>query len=59
MFEPKFDDFFIEIVFAEGVFQYGATRGNGHTGEDISSNLKTIGRVPLHLQDIQKEIPWT
>jgi DNA ligase (NAD+) len=49
--EPKFDGFSVEIVYADGSFEYGATRGNGHTGEDISANLKTIGSVPLRLQN--------
>lgn len=48
--EPKLDGLSVEIVYEEGKFQYGATRGNGRTGEDISENLKTIGSVPLKLR---------
>lgn len=48
--EPKFDGLSVEIVYKDGVFQYGATRGDGEVGEDISENLKTIGAVPLRLQ---------
>ncbi|HHP7234982.1 MAG TPA: NAD-dependent DNA ligase LigA [Desulfobacterales bacterium] len=48
--EPKFDGFSVEIVYEEGRFKYGATRGDGKTGEDISANLKTIGAVPLRLR---------
>jgi DNA ligase (NAD+) len=48
--EPKFDGFSVEIVYGDGVFKTGSTRGNGETGEDISHNLKTIGSVPLQLQ---------
>lgn len=48
--EPKFDGFSVEIVYENGAFRYGATRGDGQTGEDISDNLKTIRAVPLHLQ---------
>ena len=48
--EPKLDGLSVEIVYEEGRFKYGATRGNGRTGEDISENLKTIGAVPLKLQ---------
>lgn len=48
--EPKLDGLSVEIVYANGDFEYGATRGDGRTGEDISENLKTIGAVPLKLQ---------
>jgi len=48
--EPKFDGFSVEIVYENGTFKYGATRGDGKTGEDISENLKTMGPVPLRLR---------
>ncbi len=48
--EPKLDGLSVEIVYEDGQFKYGATRGDGGTGEDISENLKTIGSVPLQLQ---------
>jgi DNA ligase (NAD+) len=54
--EPKFDGFSVEIVYKEGEFQYGATRGDGKKGENISRNLKTIGAVPLKLRE-KKNIP--
>ncbi|MFW6147464.1 MAG: NAD-dependent DNA ligase LigA [Thermodesulfobacteriota bacterium] len=49
--EPKFDGLSVEIVYDHGRFQYGATRGNGEIGEDISGNLKTIKTLPMHLRD--------
>ncbi|MCF8143619.1 MAG: NAD-dependent DNA ligase LigA [Deltaproteobacteria bacterium] len=49
--EPKFDGLSIEVVYEKGRFQYGATRGNGEVGEDISENVKTIRVIPMHLQD--------
>jgi DNA ligase (NAD+) len=48
--EPKLDGLSVEIVFENGIFSYGDTRGDGQTGEDISENLKTIGPLPLRLQ---------
>lgn len=54
--EPKFDGFSVEIVYEEGRFKYGATRGDGKTGQDISENLKTIGAVPLRLRK-QGDLP--
>jgi DNA ligase (NAD+) len=49
--EPKLDGFSVELVYAEGKFSYGSTRGDGRTGEDISENLKTIPTLPLLLQE--------
>jgi DNA ligase (NAD+) len=54
--EPKFDGLSVEVAYKDGVFEYGATRGNGEVGEDISENLKTIHTVPLRFQK-SKNIP--
>jgi DNA ligase (NAD+) len=48
--EPKIDGLSVEIVYRDGQFAYGCTRGDGRTGEDISRNLKTIPSVPLQLR---------
>jgi DNA ligase (NAD+) len=55
--EPKFDGLSVELVYRDGTFQYGATRGDGETGEDVSDNLKTIRSVPLHLRNGEKLPP--
>ena len=47
--EPKLDGVAVEVVYKNGDFAFGSTRGDGVTGEDISSNLKTIKSIPLRL----------
>lgn len=48
--EPKFDGFSVEVIYRDGVFKRGATRGDGEIGEDISENLKTVRPLVLRLQ---------
>ena len=47
--EPKFDGLSVEVVYEDGRFVRGATRGNGTIGEDITANLRTIRSLPLRL----------
>ncbi|MCF8084272.1 MAG: NAD-dependent DNA ligase LigA [Deltaproteobacteria bacterium] len=54
--EPKFDGFSVELVYEGGELRYGATRGDGEVGEDITHNVKTISSVPLHLRK-KKDVP--
>lgn len=49
--DPKFDGLAISIVYEHGVFVRAITRGDGTTGEDVSSNVKTIKNLPLRLLD--------
>ncbi|MCG3187182.1 MAG: DNA ligase [Rhodocyclaceae bacterium] len=47
--EPKFDGVAVSLLFEEGRFVRGATRGDGTQGEDITANLRTIRSIPLRL----------
>ena len=47
--EPKFDGLAVSLVYEQGVFRRGATRGDGYTGEDVTANLRTVRTVPLRL----------
>jgi len=47
--EPKIDGASIALIYENGVFIRGATRGDGIQGDDITSNLRTIRSVPLRL----------
>jgi len=53
--EPKLDGLSVELVYENGVFTVGATRGDGYVGEDVTQNLRTIKQVPLRL--LSDEIP--
>ena len=45
--EPKLDGLAVEIMYDDGRFILGSTRGDGVIGEDITLNLKTIKALPL------------
>jgi len=47
--EPKFDGLAVELVFNNGIFALGSTRGDGVVGEDVTLNLRTIRSIPLRL----------
>ncbi|MGH7929011.1 MAG: NAD-dependent DNA ligase LigA [Candidatus Binatia bacterium] len=48
--ETKIDGVAVELVYLDGKFSIGSTRGDGINGEDITLNLKTIRSVPLALR---------
>jgi DNA ligase (NAD+) len=49
MCEPKMDGLAIELVYVNGLLTVAATRGDGLTGEDVTSNIRTLRGVPLRL----------
>jgi DNA ligase (NAD+) len=45
--ELKFDGLAISMIYQNGKFILGATRGDGTAGDDVTNNLKTIRSIPL------------
>jgi DNA ligase (NAD+) len=48
--EPKIDGLAMSLLYRDGVFERGATRGNGEVGEDVTHNIRTINSIPLRLE---------
>ena len=48
--EPKIDGSAISLLYENGVFVRGATRGDGQRGEDVTQNLRTVSAVPLRIR---------
>lgn len=47
--EPKIDGLSVSLEYRNGSLTCGSTRGDGFVGEDVTSNIKTIGSVPLSI----------
>jgi DNA ligase (NAD+) len=54
--ELKIDGFAISLIYKDGIFFQGSTRGNGYIGEDVTENLKTIESIPLSI-NIKGKLP--
>lgn len=55
--EPKLDGLAVSLLYEQGVLVRAATRGDGQTGEDITTNVRTIRAIPLRLRSSDEGLP--
>ncbi len=55
--EPKIDGVAVELVYENGLFIQGSTRGDGFVGENTTLNLRTIRSMPIRLRSSELAVP--
>ncbi len=55
--ELKIDGLGVSLIYENGVFTQGLTRGDGEYGEEVTDNLRTIRSVPLRLVETKTAVP--
>lgn len=53
--EMKFDGLAMNLIYRNGIFFKGATRGDGQVGEEVTENLRTVHSIPLRLTNSPME----